>query len=162
MQQSAYIFLFILGMTLLVGCGNKLDTEKVYELNPTRDIQSPTQVYIPQNLEDCFRELNKMLPPKLIGDIKKGTERDMIKFHLNLGMWIRNNWGLWRGSRLSEHFNRIGINHPDDMSSIILHSYWRNLHHKPIKLKEQADLYKAYWSIVKPHPSNDKPQKNGA
>lgn len=107
----------------------------------------------------AFRELNKMLPSELIYEIKKGSERDMIRFHLNLGMWIRNNWGLWKGSRLSEHFNRIGIKHPDDISSIILNSYWRNLHHKPINLKKQADLYKTYWSIIKKYSSNEKPPR---
>ena len=159
MKQSAYVFIFLLGMILVLGFGNKLDTEKVYKLNPAPDMRLPTQFYIPQNLDDCFQELNKMLPSELIWKIKKGAERDMIQFHLNLGMWIRNNWGLWRGSRLSEYFNGIGIKHPDDMSSIILNSYWRYLHHKPINLKEQADLYKSYWSIIKKHSSKDKTQK---
>jgi len=159
MQKFIYVLLSVIGLALALSCNNNPNDEKVYKLNPTRDIRSPTKVYIPRNLEDCFQELNKMLPPELIDDIKVGTERNMIRFHLNIGMWIRNNWGLWKGSRLSEYFNRIGIKHPDDMSGIILNSYWRHLHDRPIKLKDQVDLYKAYWSIVKKHPSNKKPPK---
>ena len=149
MRTFIHILLFVIGLTLPLGCDNNQNPEKLYQLNPSWDKQSPTGVYIPRNLEDCFQELKKMLPPELISDIKRGTERDMIRLHLNIGMWIRNYWGLWKGSRLSEYFNRIGIKHPDDMSSIILNSYWRHLHGQPIKLKDQIDLYKAYWTIIK-------------
>ena len=62
-----------------------------------------------------------------------------------MGMRIRNNWGLWKGSPLSEYFNRLGIYHPDDMTGIIFDSYWRKIHHQPIKLKEQVAYYQEYW-----------------
>lgn len=41
------------------------------------------------------------------------------KFHFGFGMWLRNNWDLWKGSRLSKYFNSIGVYHPDDMTGII-------------------------------------------
>ena len=39
-------------------------------------------------------------------------------------MWIRNNWGLWGGSRLLKYFKERGITHPDSMSAIILACYY--------------------------------------
>jgi hypothetical protein len=60
-------------------------------------------------------------------------------------MWIRNNWRLWGGSRLSKYFNDLGIFHPDDMSGIILNSYHRFLLGQDIKLDDQIDYYKDYW-----------------
>ena len=78
--------------------------------------------------------------------MKSGSEEDMIQYHHGLGRWIRNNWELWAGSRLAKYFNDIGINHPDDMSGIILDSYWRQLNEKPIKLDEQIKYYQEYWA----------------
>tara|TARA_B100000780_G_C21048047_1_gene420776 strand:+ start:692 stop:1111 length:420 start_codon:yes stop_codon:yes gene_type:complete len=48
-------------------------------------------------------------------------------------------------SRLSQFFNDKGINHPDDMSGIILTSFYRNLRGLPIGFDKQIELYKNYW-----------------
>ena len=53
---------------------------------------------------------------------------DMIAYHLGLGMWMRNNWGLWGGSRLQKYFREKGIGDPEEMSSVILFLYWDWLH----------------------------------
>lgn len=116
-----------------------------YKVSPTVDADSSTKVYIPKDLEDCFKELKKMLSPELIKEMKSGTEDDMIKYHRGLGMWMRNNWGLWSDSRLKKYFNELEIYHPDDMSGIILDSFWRHLNNKPIRLEEQIKYYKDYW-----------------
>ena len=102
---------------------------------------SAEEIYIPTDLEDCFTALDALLSPEDIQTMKTGSEDDMIQYHFGLGMWIRNNWGLWGGSRLAKWFNNIGINHPDDMSGIILHSYWRYLNSRPIELDEQVSDY---------------------
>jgi peroxiredoxin len=114
-------------------------------LNPTPDLNAPFKVYIPKDLEDCFVELKKMLSPALINEMKASSEDRMIMYHDNLGRWIRNNWALWAGSQLSKYFNELGINHPDDMSGIILNSFWRHINSQPIKLGEQIERYKNYW-----------------
>jgi len=102
---------------------------------------SAEEIYIPTDLEDCFSALDSLLSPEDIQTMKTGSEDDMIQYHFGLGMWIRNNWGLWGGSRLAKWFNNIGINHPDDMSGIILDSYWRYLNGRPIELEEQVSYY---------------------
>lgn len=102
--------------------------------------------YIPKNIEECFSELDKILKPKDIQTIKNLKEENEISgYHHGLGTYLRNNWYLWGGSRLSEYFNKLGIYHPDDMSSIILNSYFRYLNHQDIKLDEQIKFYKDYW-----------------
>jgi hypothetical protein len=77
------------------------------------------------------------------------SENGMADYHFGLGMWIRNNWGLWGGSRLSQYFNRLGIHHPDDMSGIILDSYWRKIHGKPIDLDGQVRCHRDFWEKAK-------------
>jgi hypothetical protein len=54
-----------------------------------------------------------------------------------MGLTIRNCWGLWGHSRLAKYFNELGIDHPDDMSGIILTSLWRELNHLPMDLAGQ-------------------------
>ena len=93
--------------------------------------------YIPRDLDECFVQLEALLEPDDIEEIRNGTEDDMIYYHLGLGMWIRNNWGLWEGSRLAKWFKAKGVTHPDHMSGIILNSFWRHLNQQPINLEEQ-------------------------
>ena len=135
------VLLFVLVWTVFA---QTVDDPK-YKLSPTIDKESTTGVYIPKDLEDCFRELKSMFHPSFIGEIKQGTEKNMIKYHFVLGMWIRNNWGLWGGSRLKDYFNGLGIFHPDDMSGIILDSFWRHLNNRPIKLQKQIKFYQKIW-----------------
>ena len=107
-----------------------LDEQEAYKNRIIAD--TINGLYIPKNLEECFLELNKLLKPKDIETIKSLKDRnETIQYHLNFGMWLRNNWGLWGGSRLQQYFIRKGIHHPDEMSSTILQYYydWLNEQH---------------------------------
>jgi hypothetical protein len=88
-------------------------------------------------LEDSFAELHKILKAEEIEKMRKGAEADMIQYHFTLGMHLRNRWGLWSGSRLAKWFKNKGVSHPDDMSGIVLTSFWRHLNSRPIALDEQ-------------------------
>lgn len=82
-------------------------------------------VYIPKDLGECFAELDGLLKEVDKKEMQSLPKReDMIKYHMGLGMWIRNNWGLWGGSRLQKYFTDRKINHPDDMSSVVLYFYY--------------------------------------
>lgn len=107
------------------------------------------KVAIPKDLDTALKELDHMLDPRLREEMRKGTEGEMGKYHFGLGMWMRNNWGLWAGSELSQWFHKRGIGHPDDMSGILLTSYWRRLNGKPIDLEGQVKHYQAYWERAK-------------
>jgi hypothetical protein len=113
------------------------------------DTQKDREQYIPKDLDDCFLQLKKILKPEELEKMKRGTEEDMGRYHFGLGMWMRNNWGLWKGGRLATWFNAKGIHHPDDMSGIILDSYWRHLNSKPIELDKQIKYYQDYWKKVR-------------
>ena len=101
-------------------------------LTPTPDPASPTNVYIPSNLQDCFRELDRMLPASIVKSIRGSKESDLTQHHFGLGMWMRNNWGLWSDwSRLKKYFDSQGITEADDTSRMILTLYWQYLNPKP-------------------------------
>jgi len=131
------------GLTMLEN--GELERHDIYGLAPTKDPASRTGVLIPADLDGCFKELESMLTPELVAQIKRGTERDTLRYHHGLGMWLRNNWGLWTGSPLAKWLRDKGVRHPDDMSSIILVSFWRHLNDKAIKLDEQIAESRAYW-----------------
>lgn len=118
-----------------------------YRLNPTPDPAAQFKVYVPADLEDSFRELQKMLHPDLLREMKEKPEKEMAMHHRGLGMWMRNNWGLWAGSRLAEYFNGMGVFHPDDMSGIILDSFWRRLNSRPLELEKQVAYYQRFWKV---------------
>ena len=107
-------------------------------ISPTKDGNFTKGIYIPENIEDCFEELEKMLHSELIEEIRAGSEDDMRTYHWNLGMWLRNNWGLWSHSRLAKYFEQLHIYHPDIMSNNILFSFWQHLNNKPIKLDKSG------------------------
>lgn len=86
----------------------------------------------PKNLDDCFRILDQTLNLFVILLVKSDKEENMINYHHGLGQTIRNGFGLWKDSHLCKWFKKQGITHPDDMSGIILTSYWRYLNSKPI------------------------------
>lgn len=86
-------------------------------------------VYIPANMGECFVELDKKLSEIDKKEMKAlPTRENMIRYHRGLGMWVRNNWGLWGGSRLSKYLSDRGESHPEGMSTVILYHYhdWLN------------------------------------
>ena len=86
-------------------------------------------IYIPRNLEESFHVLDTLLTAKVIQLIRSLPERDaMSAFHFGLGMWLRNNWGFWGGSRLQQYFIQRGVTHPDNMSGALLEYYYDYLH----------------------------------
>ncbi len=93
--------------------------------------------YIPKDLGEAFIELDKNLPEVSRNEFKSLSEpKDTIEYHFGLGMWLRNNWGLWGGSRLQTYFHQKGITHPDNMSSVILFYYWHWLQGNKEEWKE--------------------------
>jgi uncharacterized protein DUF6794 len=82
-------------------------------------------VYIPANLGEALAELDKVLPEVDKSEMRAVKDRkDMILYHLGLGTWMRNNWGLWGGSRLQKYFIDRGVKHPESMSTVILYQYY--------------------------------------
>ncbi len=146
MRKTVYILL-VCWLSSAPPPAHSIPQEQKYRLSPTPDSSSITKVYVPENLEDTFKELEKMLSPELLKEMKEGKEQDMVRYHMGLGMWIRNNWQLWSGGRLAKYFNSIRIYHPDDMSGIILETFWCHLKGERFRLEERIAFYEEYWRL---------------
>ncbi len=119
-----------------------------YEFNATRDPSQPDGIFLPATLDEALNELDRGLSIGFKRLFREAHEDPVGHFHGDLGMWMRTRWGLWAGSSLSQHFNELGILHPDDMSGIILTSYWRRARGVVIDLDSQVAACKAYWAEV--------------
>jgi len=109
---------------------DKQQKDYAYYISKT-DKDSLNGIYVPKDLQDCFIQLDKTLSEKDKTEIKNLKSRDeTIEYHHGLGMWLRNNWGLWGGSRLQKYFLEKKVNHPDNMSSLILEFYYDWLNNK--------------------------------
>jgi len=142
------LFLFLLTFFNIV-----LAEEDKWTIHPTIDKSQKSGVYIPKDINDSFKELDAMLSKELKDEMKENSLQDMSQYHFGLGVWMRNNWGLRSGSRFSKWFEMKGILNPDDMSGIILKSYYQYLTNQPITLNEQIEFYIRYWEIRK-KPTN--------
>lgn len=118
---------------------NSLDAFKNYEYIDG--------VYIPKNLDDSFTKLNKLIKRKERNNLLKNKELEFLTSqHFALGKYIRNEWGLWKASRLYLWFKEKGITHPDDISSIILKYYFRKNNQIEFNLENEIIYYKEYWN----------------
>jgi len=121
-------------------------------------------IYILQNIEDCFIQIDNFLDDTIKASIKLKKEKDFAtqEHRFGLGLWIRNNWRLWeKGSKLTKYFNDMGIFHPDEISNIILISYHRYLNNIDINIEEQIkkhNLSMAYFkeSLQKDYQEGEK------
>jgi hypothetical protein len=101
--------------------------------------------YKPKNLIEAVHQLIKIHNDSIKNNITKLSEKEyMKKYYMSLGYQIRNNWKLWKKrSDIVKYFNSLEIYDPDEMSGIILKSYYRELKHEDWLLDEQLKYYKS-------------------
>ena len=113
----------------------------------TKDDQKAAQGLIacaPKTYEGALDCLDRNLTPEMKSELKK--PKGSVMAHFGLGMFLRNNWGLWQGGDLAKDMNRLGFTHPDDMSGTILEGYGARLNGMPFDLANKAAEYRAYWT----------------
>ena len=97
----------------------------------------------PKNLTECIQMLDKNLKKQEKEYIKTLTEEEFfMESHFTLGMGIRNEWIRSGNSELVKFFSDEGVKHPDDMSAMILTSYYRHLLGKEIDFEGQISAHK--------------------
>jgi hypothetical protein len=99
------------------------------------------------NLQKCYDILDEMLDDETIQEIMEMKKEDsMIEYHFSIGMYIRNYW-LRHGTfemheLLSRELKLTSFKFQlDDISSIILETYWYYLHNKKIDIEKIYNKY---------------------
>ena len=83
--------------------------------------------YIPKDIDEAIDSLDTILSEKdkrFIAD-SLSMEEFCADAHFGVGMWMRNEWGLWSGSRLQKFLTKKKVDHPDEMSYEILKAYYK-------------------------------------
>lgn len=96
-------------------------------------------VYIPKNLKDAFKQLDRLISPEAKKKLMSAPEHFAVsKLHFSFGRWMIVNWGFYGGSRFSHYLQSAGVSHPDDMADFMIITYHRHLHNKELKIRELA------------------------
>lgn len=113
-------------------------------------------VYIPKDLEDCFKQIDSFWNDTVKNEVRTMTSSEFGgNTHFGIGLWMRNNWQLWGGSRLSKYMNDLGIYHPDNMSGTILSLYYKYLTEEEFDLAKEIEKIKEQRSKVAPDFKSD-------
>ena len=101
---------------------------------------------IPTTLAEAHAELERIFSAEDLAEIDAMPSEDgMIRYHHGLGTSMRNAWGLWRNSALAKYMRELGFTHTDDMSGVILATFWCKRHGQDFRLEARAAKYKRYW-----------------
>ena len=101
---------------------------------------------VPVDFEGCLLQLDSITSAPMKEWIKCLPDKEFGRsVHHGYGMYLRNSWGLWEGSELSQNLHKMGMLHPDDMTAILFDSYQRRLKGEDMRLDEQLKYYQDYW-----------------
>ena len=79
----------------------------------------------PLTVNQASSKLINALSGEEVEKLKNTTKEGLIKYHLGLGMGIRNDFGLWRGN--IPLLLSAGESNPDRVSQIIILRTWEKL-----------------------------------
>lgn len=86
----------------------------------------------PETIEAAVRLLLALVPEPEQSRVATLTQPELINLHFGLGMWIRNNMGLWQGNQAL--VQACGVQHPDDASVVLIEAFWQHLRALKTKL----------------------------
>ena len=93
-------------------------------------------------LKECFEVLEQELPGTTLAEMRSGTLDDMILYHHGVGTWIRNRWRS--GDPLPQELGSLLPMHLDDLSGLVLDTFWCHLHGLPVRIEEHVARREAF------------------
>ena len=109
---------------------------------------------LPKTLEETIITLDDMKIDEIDMWLKENVKEALGMAHHGLGMWLRNNWGLWVDppNELKQWFiDNYFIDHADDISSMILINYHEIKNGNIPNLNKEAEKYHKHWEKVIPN-----------
>jgi len=112
-------------------------------------LSSGDVVYVPTDVSDALAWLDANLPPSV-----RQWLQDADELHAVAGLSrfpaldLRDRWGLASGSRLARSLEALGLTYPDAMATLVVTSFWRQLHDRPLRVDEQAGYLQRTWESL--------------
>jgi len=120
----------------------------------TEEEKKTPEVKVPVDVESCIKILIEDSDEKGLKEWAQESEDNAIfEAHHTMGRLLRNDWGLWgvgEPTEIHKWFNKRGIKHGDDISTIILISLHRHLNGVEMNLEGQLERYWKYWTLEQP------------
>ena len=107
-----------LALLLVLGCARESAPPQLASAD-VRLQRSSAPVF----LHSVFRQLDTVLTAGQRDTLSRLVPESTAIYHFSVGLYIRNEMGLWRAGPLAESLSIRGVKHPDDMSGIILATY---------------------------------------
>ena len=110
---------------------------------------------VPNTLPQAFAALDQQLGPAQKTAFKSAQELEAVtNMHMSLGLYIRNEWFRSGKSKLVVQLRGLGARSLDDVSSVVLTSYWRYINGRPLGVEAQCACYAAWWQErLRPQPN---------
>lgn len=111
---------------------------------------------LPHTLDDALSTLERVLSAEMQVKMRAGREQDMLDYHFTIGLWLRNHWlhgGLEERPLRRWFRTTYGELQADDMSGIVLTSFWRRLNDRPIDVKGQVLELRRWYAAHPPPPA---------
>jgi len=101
-----------------------LDRKKV-EPGPADPVPAKERAKWPKTVDEAVDRLLTELEPADQREIRSKAKDDLIVYHISLGLYIRNSFGLWGGNWAL--LRSADENHPDNASGVIIEALWKRL-----------------------------------
>jgi len=109
----------------------------------------------PKTVNQAVRQLYAEMKEDDLTKIQQTKKENLIQFHLSLGMYIRNEFGMWQGNyALVEATSK---DHPDDAAMVIIENLWQVLQEvKKIEWNGQATIEKDGTIVIQIRSKDDR------
>jgi hypothetical protein len=85
----------------------------------------------PQTVDEAVQILLALVRESEQANIAEIPEDELIRLHLGMGMWVRNNLGLWKGNEaLMADTGALDV---DEAASVISRAFW-------LRVREPRDV----------------------
>ncbi len=111
------------------------------KVTPNFDSTFQRGVYVPEDMFDCFVEIDKLLPRDVRDSVYNLDYGKIYGKYGRLTQWIYINWGLADSSRIYNFFEKYGFTNPSTIAHGIFESYWKYKHSEPIRIEIKPDAY---------------------
>lgn len=82
------------------------------------------QARLPLTIAEAVDAVLTGMPDEAKGELAEMTHDQLPMLHFGIGLWIRNNLGLWGGNAA---LRRAAGEDPDEASMVIIEALWKRL-----------------------------------
>ena len=145
--------LWVLGSLVILLQGCQAGAKDLPPLPAAPPPRSLPDAPVPTTFDEAVIALRQRMPAEALVEFRRARDARVTReYYDSLGLWIRNNWGLWDRGPLYRDIQRHGMDEPEEMSALLLSSVWRQLHEEPMTVAEHIAAHRTLWPAIAPPP----------